>query len=87
MLAAEHKELSVDETYLAFGKLLRALYTLLSRSCTSTSKALSSNFFSSFSRDDPGKGVLRLIVGYYLQLQGSEWDRLTNHKDFLSKLI
>lgn len=38
---------------LDLGRFPNEWYTLLSRSCTSTNKALSSNFFSSYSRVDP----------------------------------
>ena len=38
---------------LDLGMLLRLWYTLLSSNCTSTSKALSSNFFSSFKSLEP----------------------------------
>lgn len=40
----------------ALGRLLRAWYVLLSRSWTSTNKALSSIFFSSCSNWEPGEG-------------------------------
>lgn len=51
----------------AFGRLLRAWYVLLSKSCTSTKRALSSIFFNSRSNWEPEERKnIYLFVSHYL---------------------